>query len=119
MIRKKADRMVKTMEEFRGGKLTTEISGFLTEEEVHGTGRGFSVNTLPPGGSIGWHQHTGDFEVYLVLQGTARVEENDRSEHILDEGDMMFCEDGAYHSIENVGGDDLKFLSLILYTPQK
>lgn len=118
MIRKQGDRMIKTMEAFRGGNLTTEISSFLTEEEAHKTGRGFSVNTLPPGGSIGWHQHVGDFEVYLILGGTAKVTEDDRTAHLLAEGDMMFCEDGAHHSIENVGQDDLRFLSLIIYTPK-
>ncbi len=118
MIRKKKDRMDKTVQALRDGKRYCEVSSFLTEEEAHGLGRGFSINTLPPGGSIGWHQHSGDFEVYLIVNGKATVTENDKSEHCLEEGDMMFCEEGDFHAIENTGDADLSFLSLILYTPK-
>ena len=119
MIRTKEQRMVNVMKEMRGGKLETTISSFLTQDEAHGTGRGFSINSLPPGGSIGWHKHEGDFEVYLILQGEATVVDNDSASHLLKPGDMMFCEDGESHSIENTGKERLDFLSLILFTPKK
>ena len=119
MIRRANERDVQVNKEMRGGKLDTTVSSFLTKDEAHGTGRGFSINTIPPGGSIGWHQHVGDFEVYLITEGVAKVKENDGSEHTLNVGDMMFCEDGDYHSIENCGTAPLSFLSLIIFTPAK
>ena len=115
MIRLNKDRMENEVPQMRGGLGTTLVSKFLTEEEAHGTGKNFSVNTLPPGASIGWHQHTGEFEIYLILEGEAVVTDQERRQHQLKPGDMMLCDDGESHAIENRGDAPVSFLSLILY----
>ena len=115
MIRRKKDRMESAVPQMRGGKGTTLVSKFLTEDESHGTGKNFSVNTLESGASIGWHQHTGEYEIYLVLEGEAVVTDNSGTRHVLMPGDMMLCDDGESHSIENQGSAPVRFLSLILY----
>jgi mannose-6-phosphate isomerase-like protein (cupin superfamily) len=119
MIRKLSERAVSYKEQFLGGDKVVEFSSFLTREEAHDAGRGFSVNTLLPGASIGHHRHSGEFEVYLVLEGAAEVVDNGSQPQTLLPGDMLLCDDGESHSIANKGQVPLKFLSLILFMPQK
>ncbi len=96
-----------------GGEGELEIVHFLEAEEACGAGRLFAVDTLLPGSSIGYHQHTGEYEIYLVLEGTAEIVEDGQT-YLLQRGDMMQCGDGSSHSIKNIGSVPLRFLALIL-----
>lgn len=98
----------------KGGRGTLDIINFLEAEESCGTGRLFAVSIIPPGGSIGYHQHNGDFEIYYFLKGEAKVSDNGK-EDILGPGDCMVCYDGDWHGIENIGEDNLEYIALILY----
>lgn len=113
---KKAEEMGVTLEpNLKGGRGTTQVVDILTREELAGAGRLFGVSIIPPGGSIGSHRHTGDFEVYYILSGSARVT-LDSQVRELTPGDMTMCEDGHTHSIENTGAEELRYLAAILYT---
>lgn len=96
-----------------GGKGELEIFHILDKEDAYGAGRLFAVNTLRPGSSIGYHKHSGEYEIYFILSGRAEIVE-DGQRYVLDPGDMMQCKDGSSHSIENIGSTDLEFLALIL-----
>ena len=109
----KADRKWEIKNQMLGGVGSLEMRHFLNKEDAYGAGRLFAVNTLHQGASIGYHQHDGEYEVYLILEGTARIVE-DGEVYLLNEGDMMQCADGSSHSIENVGCTPLRFLALIL-----
>lgn len=118
--------MIRTVEEIgvnyndnmRGGRLTVSAVKFLEAADAYGAGSFFGKATIPPGGSIGCHQHTGEFEVYYILEGLARVWDDGR-EQVLHPGDMMQCRDGSSHSIENIGDGDLCFLAMVLYNHEK
>lgn len=113
---KKADQMGVTLEPgLKGGRGTTRVVDILTKEEMAGTGRLFGISIIPPGGSIGYHRHTGDFEVYYILSGKARVT-LDGEVRVIGPGDMTMCEDGHTHGIENIGDDELRYLAVILYS---
>ena len=114
MFMKKEDQPVAVKHELKNGKGDTVCRTFLKNEDAAGTGRQFAVLTLKPGESLGYHDHEGEFEVYYILKGKAKVIE-DGSEAILTEGDAEQCKSGSSHSIENVGEDILEFLALILY----
>lgn len=116
MIKRANEIKVDRIEHMRDGKLTTTLTHFMTEAESSGIGKSFSINTLPPGGSIGYHQHVGNFEVYYLLSGEAMVEDNEKRQHRIGAGDAMICPDGESHSIENVGADELSFVSVILHS---
>lgn len=118
MIRKKHAQRHSSEPELKGGKNTTRLVHFLEEEESHGTGRFFGVSIIPPGGSIGYHTHTGDFEIYYILKGTATVNDNG-TQDILIPGDSMICMEGESHSIENNGDSDLEYIAIILYSRQE
>ncbi len=113
MIKKEAELIKKHYENIRDGKLHVDAVCFLNAEDSYGAGSFFGKATIPPGGSIGYHQHKGETEIYYILKGKAKVFDNDM-EHILEAGDMMQCKDGDGHGIENVGDCDLEFLAIIL-----
>lgn len=102
----------------KGGKDTVRLIHFLEPENACGTGRLFGVSIIPPGGSVGYHQHVGDFEQYYILKGTARVVHNGVEDR-LGPGDAMLCREGESHSIENIGETDLEYIAIILYTQQQ
>ncbi len=101
--------------ELKGGRGTTRVLNILDKEELHGTGRLFAVSIIPPGGSIGKHTHSGDFETYYILEGKALVDDNGTKRELVP-GDMTQCRDGDFHSIENVGDIDLRYIAVILYS---
>lgn len=113
---KKADEMrLELQPHLKGGRDTTRVLNILEPEEMHGTGRLFGISIIPPGGSIGQHTHSGDFETYYILKGKARVNDNGDIQE-LGPGDMTHCKDGDFHSIENIGDCDLEYVAVILYS---
>jgi len=114
VIQRAKDLRIQKAEHLVGGKGTVDIVHFLEKEEACGTGRLFSKNIIPKGASIGYHPHNGEFEIYYILSGTARVSDNGKEE-ILYPGDAMFNPNGNSHSIENIGDEDLEFIAIILY----
>lgn len=115
MIRKSEDMLIELQPHLKGGKDTVRIVNILEQDEMYGTGRLFGISIIPPGGSIGQHTHTGDFETYYILKGKALVNDNGNIQE-LGPGDMTRCKDGDYHSIENIGDVDLEYFAVILYS---
>ena len=99
----------------RGGEGTVEMTHMLDESEAAKTGRTFALASIPPGASIGYHQHVGDMEIYHILSGTASVRDDEVNEQ-LHPGDTMICYDGHWHSIANDTEEPLEYIALILYT---
>mgnify|MGYP000525174637 CR=1 FL=1 len=75
MIRRKNDVRVRPVENAQGGEGTVTFYDWLLPEEAAGHGRVFSKLVIPPGASIGYHEHEGEFEAYTVLSGEATVDE--------------------------------------------
>ncbi len=84
------------------------------KNELNGKGRMFAKITLPPGSSVGWHEHVGDSEAYYILRGQALVNDNG-TEVELAAGDVVLTSDGESHSIANNGDQDLVFIALVLF----
>lgn len=118
MIKKAHELRIKDEPNLKGGRGTVKVINFLEEDESNRVGRLFGVSIIPVGCSIGYHQHTGDNEVYYFLKGTAKVSDNGKDD-VLGPGDCMVCFDGDSHGIENIGDCDLEYIALILYTEQK
>ncbi len=115
MIVKAKDLKHTAPENLRDGKGVINMTHFLNPEDSYGTGRLFSVATIPPGSSIGTHDHVGEFEIYYVLEGTVNVADNGLPA-VLNAGDCMICRDGDNHSIENASDREAKVLFLVLFT---
>ncbi|WP_422485736.1 cupin domain-containing protein [Gudongella sp. DL1XJH-153] len=115
MLRIKDDMIVENIEGLKGGKGFVKVINFFNPEDFLGKGRLYGMSVIKPGHSIGYHKHTGDQEAYFVLKGEARYVDNGE-EFTLKPGDLAICKDGDYHSIESIGGDDLEYIMLILYS---
>ena len=103
----------------RGGEGILDFTHVVPPEELYGAGTQFGVMTFEkPGHSIGLHSHESNYEIYMVLEGKARVTDGDE-ERILNPGDAEICANGNTHSIENVGDGPLRIMACIFNNFQK
>ena len=111
MIRKTSNSTVTGM---MGGKGSLEIREILPKNELMGHGTLFSRTVLPPGSSIGFHQHVGNTEPYYILKGTGIFVDNDGSRIEVGAGDVCLIQCGESHALENNGDEDLEIIALII-----
>jgi len=102
------------MEHANGGKGTITLEPILSKEQMTDKCRLFVKATIPPGASMGYHQHKGDGECYYVLSGRGLYRDDD-TEYEMGPGDAAWCADGHSHAMENIGEEDLVFMALIIY----
>lgn len=113
MIRKKEAMKEETRESMRGGSGVTHLHHLFSPEELGANSRLCARVALPPGASIGSHDHTGEREIYYILQGIALFIENG-TEHRLHAGDATITGGGGVHSITNAGDVTLEFMAFII-----
>ena len=77
----------------------------------------FAKVVLPPGTSVGWHQHVHDTEPYYILKGQADFIDNDKSVTKVGPGDCCIIQVGQFHSLENNSDEDVEFMALIYNEP--
>ncbi|MDR2483057.1 MAG: cupin domain-containing protein [Treponema sp.] len=69
--------------------------------------------SLPPGASIGYHQHTDETEYFVFLEGSGVV--NDNGEEVpVQKGDVMITGGGASHAVKNTSAVPLVFNAFII-----
>ncbi|MHC1719283.1 MAG: cupin domain-containing protein [Clostridiaceae bacterium] len=101
-------------ENLRGGNGKVEMRHIVTEEELLGHGKLYARVILPPHASIGYHQHVGNTEPYLILRGKGIFTDNDGSRTEVGPGDVCVIEVGQSHGIENNSDEEeLEFIGLI------
>ena len=113
MVIRASEQQVTVKERMREGNGKVELRALLQPEQFCGHGRLFSIITLEPGCSIGWHVHEGESETFYILQGTGKLNDNGQ-EVILNPGDCSYTASGEGHSIGNIGQDTLKIVALIV-----
>ena len=74
MIKRSSEIRKRDVEHAQGGEGTVTFFDWLLPEEAPGHGRVFSKLVIPPGSSIGYHTHEGEFEAYYVLSGEVSLE---------------------------------------------
>lgn len=83
-------------------------------EEFYGKGRVYSHMTLPPGCTVGYHEHHGDAEVYYFLKGHGQFNDNGNVVDI-HPGDVAVTFEGQGHGMVNNGDEDMEFIAMIYY----
>ena len=68
---------------------------------------------IPPGAGIGHHDHKTETEYYIMVEGTAEVNDNG-TRVTVGPGDLVITGDGASHSITNTGSTPVKFIAVIV-----
>lgn len=109
----KIERTRKIIEKRFGGKGHLIADSVLSANEMSGGCRMYSEITLEEGCSLGIHPHNGESETYFILCGKGLYYDNGK-EYEVTAGDVLFCDDGESHGLENTGSTDLKFVALIL-----
>ena len=85
----------------------------VTKEELMGHGRFYAKLVMPPGSTIGWHQHIHETEPYYILSGEGDFKDNDGTVTKVHAGDICTIRVGDYHALENNSAEDLVLMALI------
>ncbi|MBQ7372088.1 MAG: cupin domain-containing protein [Blautia sp.] len=110
MVRKEN---LEIVEHLAGGKGTAYVYHVVGKSELLGHGSLYARVVLPPGASVGWHQHVHDTEPYYILKGQGDFIDTWRNVTKVGPGDVCLIEVGHYHSLENNYEEDLEFMALI------
>lgn len=103
-----------TRKNMAGGKGEVHIEHLLNAKELNGKCAMFARVTVPVGSSLGYHQHKGNAETYVIEKGRALYNDNGKEKEI-GVGAVTFCPDGEYHGISNEHGtEDLVFTALVI-----
>lgn len=113
MIIKGADMNSEIRENMRGGSGQVDIMHIVDAENLPAKSRLFSLVTLEKGCGIGAHPHTGETEVYYVLEGEGIIDDNGEKKPFA-KGDCNVCGGGATHAVTNEKDEPLKFIAVII-----
>ncbi|MBE6935349.1 MAG: cupin domain-containing protein [Ruminococcaceae bacterium] len=113
MIKKLTEMPVSGHDNWCRGRGHADALHLLTAEETRGRIRDAMLITVEKGGFIGDHPHVDDADLYYIIEGTARVDDNGVLKEIT-AGELSYTQEGEHHSIENIGDGELKFLALVL-----
>ncbi len=97
----------------QGGIGYITIEHYLTVEQKGEYCNMFSEVTIPVGSTLGYHEHHGNAETYVMTQGKGLYYDNDKTYEVT-VGDVLYCKDGDGHGLDNTGELDIKFTALIL-----
>ncbi|PKL06483.1 MAG: cupin domain-containing protein [Spirochaetae bacterium HGW-Spirochaetae-9] len=97
------------MREGKGECVVTALGGPRLQQHL----RLLSEVVVPPGASIGPHPHVAETEYYIILEGSALVDDNGTPVNVKP-GDIVITNGGATHSIENMGAIPLKMIAVIV-----
>jgi len=113
MIRRKGERAEEKRVRMRGGKGEVMVRHYFMPEEVRALTRLCAELVIPPGAGIGVHDHTDEDEIYIIQKGKGRMTDGDREIEV-SEGDAVLTGQGASHSIQNTGNEDLVVTAIIM-----
>ena len=113
MLKKKSEQDVEKRSAMRGGAGEVTIRHCLKPEEIKARTRLCAELILPPGASIGSHDHVDEDEIYLVQKGQGLMTEGDK-EFPVAAGDAILTGQGASHSVKNTGAEDLVITAVII-----
>ena len=113
MLIRKSEADVETRTEMRGGTGEITITKHLPKEAMQGKCRLAATLTIPPGGSIGFHEHADEYEIFIIQQGTGTIDDNG-TETPVEAGEAILTGGGEGHAITNTGETDLLVTAVIL-----
>lgn len=113
MIKKKSEQDVETRKNMRGGAGEVTVRHYFKPEEIKARIRLCSELILPPGASIGVHDHVDEDEIYMIQKGRG-IMTDDGQEIDVQAGDAILTGQGASHSIRNSGTENLVITAIII-----
>jgi mannose-6-phosphate isomerase-like protein (cupin superfamily) len=113
MIKKKSSQEIEKRENMRGGTGQVIVRHYLKPEEIKARTRLCAELILPPGASIGQHDHVDEDEIYIIQKGQGLMTDGGK-EFPVAAGDAILTGQGASHSIKNTGTEDLVVTAVIV-----
>ncbi len=113
MIRVSNEMSVELRENMRGGTGTVQIKHLFKQDELTGKARLAAEITIPAGGSIGFHHHDREEEIYYIISGKGKVVDQDVTKEVAP-GDAILTGGGKGHAVENTGSEPLVMMAVIL-----
>ena len=87
----------------------TTKDGSIIRELHHTDAQSLAEATLEPGQSTQRHHHRVSEEIYLITHGSGVMELDGETRRVAP-GDAILIPPGAWHTIENDGGVDLRLM---------
>jgi mannose-6-phosphate isomerase-like protein (cupin superfamily) len=112
MIIRRNEMRTEEKTKMRGGEGTVGFVHF-TEGGAMKNARLLAELTLPPGASIGYHQHDNETEYFIFVSGSGMVNDNG-AEVPVNAGDVMVTGNGASHGVKNTGPASLVLYAVII-----
>ena len=113
MIKKKGSQEIEIRENMRGGAGKVTVRHYLKSEEIKARARLCAELVLPPGTSIGNHDHVNEDEIYIIQKGRGLMTDGGK-EFSVEAGDAILTGQGASHSVKNTGTEDLVITAVIV-----
>ena len=114
MIHTSGDYKNEVRENMRGGDKSVKITHYFDEaNELMSPTRLCAQLELEPGASIGFHTHENEEEIFIVLAGKARIDDNGVEKEVT-VGDSILTGNGAGHSVKNIGDEPLRMVAVIV-----
>ncbi|HOW87033.1 MAG TPA: cupin domain-containing protein [Candidatus Omnitrophota bacterium] len=113
MIKKSSERETEVRKNMRGGTGEITVRHYFKPEEIKARTRLCSELILPPGTSIGVHDHVDEDEIYIIQKGRGIMTDGGK-EFPVAAGDAILTGQGASHSIRNAGNEDLVVTAVII-----
>lgn len=113
MIQRAANMDVEERKLMKGGKGSVAVTHILKQLQMRGKCRFFGKMSINPGCSVGLHRHDNEEEIYYILKGNGIAEDNGIRQEVK-AGDVILTGDGCSHSVENISGETLEVLGIIL-----
>lgn len=114
MIKHDGTYRTETRSRMKDGSGDVTLQHYFSKEEYGGDHiRVCAKLIIPPGASIGMHEHAGEDEVYIVLKGKGKVIDDGTVAEI-SVGDSVLTGKGKSHAVECVGNETLEILALVV-----
>jgi mannose-6-phosphate isomerase-like protein (cupin superfamily) len=112
MVVKRKEMKHEIREHLRGGEGSVEMIHALPPEAMKNC-RLFCEIDIPVGAGIGEHEHLNETEYYVILEGSAVVNDDGR-EVAVAPGDVIATGGGARHSLKNTGTVPVRLIAFII-----
>ena len=113
MIRKCNEMPVEERHNLRGGSGTIRFRHAFKPHEFTAKSRLCATLLIPPGATIGKHEHVNEDELYVVLAGSGLLDDGATQTRI-NPGDAVLTGGGASHAVINDGKETLEILAVIV-----
>ncbi len=113
MIKRVGEYRVEHREKMRGGSGTIKIEHFWEPgSEMRSHTRMCAKLTIPPHGSIGFHPHDAEEEIFIVVSGAGEADDNGEIVQ-LQVGDTLLTGNGDGHAIRCISDEPLVLIAVI------